>query len=116
MQFIDVVCIADDEHSVEVISTDYIKYSITHKISRKTATVPAFKVDQYWFMVHQGHLTTEVLSPDFALIADYCVNKYIEIGGDKTDKLCQEINKITSQPLDLDVERQTNAFIGRAWK
>jgi hypothetical protein len=116
MQFINVVSIADDEHSVEVLSNDRIKYSLTDKTSRRTAVVSAVKIEAYWFIIDNGVLTDQVLPPDFSMIADYCLAKYIETDGQKADKLCKEISKITSQPLDLDKERQTNSFAGRAWK
>lgn len=116
MQFINVVSIANDEHSVEVLSNDRIKYSLTDKISRRTAVVSAVKISTYWFIVHNGVMTDQVLPPEFSMIADYCLTKYIETDGEYADKLCKEISKITSQPLDLDKERQTNSFSGRAWK
>jgi hypothetical protein len=116
MQFIDVVCIADDEHSVEVISSSVIKYSVTNKINRKTAVVLAKKIENYWFIVHNKHLTTETLSLEFAMVADYCIQKYIETNGEENDRLSKEIKKITNQELELDKQRQTNSFSGRAWK
>ncbi|NBW56908.1 hypothetical protein EBR43_03825 [bacterium] len=116
MQFIDIVCIADDEHSVEVISSSAIKYSVTNKINRKTAVVLAKKIDTYWFIIHGQYLTTETLPLEFAMVADYCVKRYIETNGEENDKLSREIKKITSQELELDKQRQTNSFAGRAWK
>jgi hypothetical protein len=116
MQFIDVICIADDEHSVEVISSSVIKYSVTNKINRKTAVVLARKIDTHWFIASRQSLTTEVLPAEFAMVADYCVQKYIETNGEENDRLSREIQKLTSQPLELDKERQTNSFAGRAWK
>jgi len=116
MHFTNVVCIADDEHSVEVLSTTVIKYSLTNKINRRTAVVLCKKICHNWHVVDCGVVSSTVLTPDMCMIIDYCINMYLKLDGENKQKICNDIQKITSQELELENQRQTNAFIGRAWK
>lgn len=99
------------EISTQIISSTRVKYISTNKQSR---------IADACYFVRMGHdwINTSTLARADDLkshILDYSVSKWYTTMTEERTQMVAFLNSISSQPTDLDEQRQTNSFSGPNW-
>jgi hypothetical protein len=112
MYFQNVLNDGNRETSIEILSATKARLLSTRRNSRITESNTFILSKKGWIntrdQAYAGGVETHLLS--------YCLAKWSEAGGEDGERSRYDLLKIINQRTDLEDERQTNSFQGRAWR